>query len=281
MVLLSCKSHVFPRVYVSPSAFPCPFTRYLQLQDPPLTGKDVIILQNLLLRSPFVGGKVYVTGIFDSNTSLALKSFQQGNSLDPNGILDPTTGEKLLSLQMSDGYKDDGKILPGYKYKVHIAVPQNRSIEPTASLYDSGMNLIFQFRVRLHGQPGRNQFCTNGDTPTGLSLFDLNSPEDNPKVYGPYPVNRVVQGLSGNAKILLSNSVSTIRSGILLHTGEWANWQPPEPMPNSDGCIHTWPEFCRTVWIHLISLGVEVRTNTGGQLPYPYVPQGLISIEEI
>ena len=33
-----------------------------------------------------------------------------------------------------------------------------------------------------------------GDT-AGLTEFDLNSPEDEPKLFGPYPVNRAVQGL--------------------------------------------------------------------------------------
>ena len=41
----------------------------------------------------------------------------------------------------------------------------------------------------------------------------------------------------------MKNDASTIRGGILMHTGEWANysdWQPPLPMPNSLGCIHAW-----------------------------------------
>jgi len=260
--------------------WPCPFSRYLQLSSPQMTGNDVTILQNLLGRSPFVKA-LTVTGSFDTATSDALTAFQKGNALQPDGILGPASGQVLLNLHMSDGYKDDGKILPGYMYKVHIQVSQNRSLETTANLYDSKMTLIFQFRVRLHGVPGHNQFCKNGDTPSGLSLFDLNSPEDDPKDFGPYPVNRVVAGLKGNAKILLSNSVDTIRSGILLHTGEWDNWQPPQPMPNSDGCIHTWPQFCESVWNHLVALGVTVNENTGGKLPYPYTPQGIISIEEV
>ena len=100
--------------------------------------------------------------------------------------------------------------------------------------------------------------------------FDLNSPESDPKEYGcdprscilagvsaletclsrvslslrsPYPVNRAVAGLRGNAAWLMKNDASTIRGGILMHTGEWANysdWQPPLPMPNSLGCIHAW-----------------------------------------
>lgn len=35
------------------------------------------------------------------------------------------------------------------------------------------------------------------------------------------------------------------------------------------------------IWQILIRIGVEVRNNTNGKLPYPYKPQGLISIEQI
>jgi hypothetical protein len=35
------------------------------------------------------------------------------------------------------------------------------------------------------------------------------------------------------------------------------------------------------IWQILVHLGVEVRNNTFGKLPYPYKPQGLISIEQI
>ena len=107
---------------------------------------------------------------------------------------------------------------------------------------------------------GLNMFSTNGNTPTGLIEFDLNSPEDEPKLYGPYPVNRAVQGLKvdvvsvrcsccgvaltlcvlcgalfaqGNAAFLLPQ----VRNGILMHTGEWPGWNPPQPMPNSEGKV--------------------------------------------
>jgi hypothetical protein len=35
------------------------------------------------------------------------------------------------------------------------------------------------------------------------------------------------------------------------------------------------------IWQILVRIGVEVRNNTDGKLPYPYKPQGLISIEQI
>jgi len=256
----------------------CPFSRVLRTGD---HGKDVIILQTLLSRSPFVKG-VDPTGTFDDATSKGISDFQVGNKIQPvTGSLDMITANLLLSLHSYDGYKYDGTIPPGYKYKVHIRVSQNRSVETVGYLYNDKMELLYQFPARLHGTGDRNQFCTDGNTPTGLSLFDLNSPEDDPKSFGPYPINRVVAGLKGNAALLLSNKDTTIRSGILMHTGEWNNWQPPQPMPNSEGCIHLWPESCFYIWKTLVSIGVEVRTNTEGDLPYPYEPQGIISIEQV
>ena len=64
-----------------------------------------------------------------------------------------------------------------------------------------------------------------GDNPitiafAGLTEFDLNSPEPEPQLYGPYPINRAVQGIEGNAAFL----IPLIRDGILMHTGEWPDW---------------------------------------------------------
>lgn len=74
----------------------------------------------------------------------------------------------------------------------------------------------------------------------------------------------------------------TLRDGILLHTGEWSqysDWKPPMPMPNSAGCIHAYPDSILRVWKLLVAEGVTVHPNTGGKLPYPYKPQGLVSVE--
>lgn len=43
-------------------------------------GNDVVILQNLLLRSPFVK-PIDTTGIYDNNTAHAVASYQNGNHL--------------------------------------------------------------------------------------------------------------------------------------------------------------------------------------------------------
>lgn len=203
----------------------------------------------------------------------------------------------MLSKLSRDGYVDSG-IPPaqlGYKYKVFVPVYQNRSIETTASLIAANGSVVYTFTARAHGSDflpsppwphfdsccdGLNQFTSDGDTPTGLIEFDLNSPEDNSTEFGPYPVNRAVQGIEGNAAWTIPN----IRDGILLHTGDWAiaGWAPPAPMPNSLGCIHAYPDSIKTVWQMLVNdLGVQVRPNTNGALPYPYQPQGLLSIQQM
>jgi hypothetical protein len=83
--------------------------------------------------------------------------------------------------------------------------------------------------------------------------------------FGPYPVNRVTNGLQGNG-FVTTNDVHTVRNGILLHTGEcegmtrvntiyiantwtgeWQGWTPSKPMPNSHGCIHSHPDEIKQV----------------------------------
>jgi hypothetical protein len=273
---------------------PLPFTRVLQLTTPLMNGDDVFILQNLIVRS---GMTLNASRNYDVPTANVVKQYQNVNGLPATGILDAATATSVLAQLSSDGYKDDG-IAPaekGFKYKVYLPVYRNRSIETTASLIAGNGTVLYQFTARAHGSdtypappwpafnnccPGLNVFSDDGDTPTGLSLFDLNSPEDNSTEFGPYPINRAVQGIEGNAAFLIPN----IRDGLLLHTGAWqnySNWVPGLPMPNSLGCIHAYPDSIKTVWQILTNdLGVIVNPNTDGQLPYPYVPQGLLSIEQ-
>lgn len=175
-------------------------------------------------------------------------------------------------------------------YKVHVPLHRNRSVEVNATLFDADNVALHVFRVRAHGanlyapstwpsfndtDPGRNQFSGSGNTPTGLITFDLNSPEPNATLYGPYPINRAVAGLRGNAAFVLPH----LRNGILLHTGEWPGWRPSMDMPNSEGCIHAHPDDIHLIWKMLAGIGVQVRKNPYGELPYPFKPQGLISIE--
>jgi hypothetical protein len=261
------------------------------------TDQTVYVLQGVLQRTPG-GASLPATGYFGSETKAALAAYQTTQGLDATGVLDAESAALLMgnSSLTQDGYKDDGRPPGdlGYKYKIVVPVYSNRRVESTATLVSANGTTLFAFTVRTHGVdflnenpvwphfnssgPGLNQFSPDGSTPTGLSEADLNSPEDEPKYFGPYPVNRMVQGLQGNAKFL----VPLVRDGILVHTGEWSqysNWQPPEPMPNSDGCIHAYPDSIRTIWDILVTdCNVVVNNNTGGKLPYPYKPQGLLSV---
>jgi len=258
---------------------PCPFTRELSLQTPLLSGSDVYVLQNLLLRTVVT---LPLTSQYDEHTEQAVTIFQKKNNLNPTGIVDENTAVEILNVALDDNYKDDGKIPLGYKYKVFVPVYRNRSIETAATLYAANGSVLHTFQVRAKGQNNvdgtpMNQLCDDGSTPTGLMTFDLNSPEDDPVDYGPYPINRAVQGVLGNAAIVISN----IRDGILLHTGEWPDWHPAMPMPDSHGCIHAHPTDVQFIWTILVSIGVEVHNNTSGKLPYPYVPQGVLSVQQL
>jgi hypothetical protein len=280
---------------------PPPFYRVLSVQNPPLQGTDVYILQNLIVRSPFVSNFTEVSSVYDEETSEAVREFQIGNEIKGSelGVFDSLTANELLSLHSCDNYSDDGtpasQVGKGYLYKVYIQTFYNRSVETNAILFDANNTMLHKFRVRLHGYdtltappywpewsntPGLNQFSPNGDTPTGLMEFDLNSPEPNATLYGPYPINRVINGMKGNGAFLMTPT-NSVRNGILMHTGEWPGWNPSMKMPNSEGCIHGHPEDIEDVWQILIGLGVQVRPNPYGQQPYPYPAQGIISIEQV
>ncbi|KAN0050108.1 hypothetical protein ACTA71_003211 [Dictyostelium dimigraforme] len=264
--------------------YPCPFYRSLSLTNPPMNGDDIYILQNLLTRT--VGlENLALTSNFDQDTQMALAKFQSiNNAGSTSGSLDINTANLILELNSEDGYKDNGQIPPGFLYKVHVPVYKNRSIETTATLYDANMNILLQFPVRTHGQNdnetglAENEFCEDGSTPTGLMTFDLNSPEPDPISFGPYPINRAVQGIAGNAAIV----ISSIRDGILMHTGEWPNWTPSQPMPNSHGCVHGHPtDIDQVQTILSTQLNVAIRQNTYGAMPYTHQPQGILSIDLI
>lgn len=277
---------------------PLPWTTVLSAGD---SGTGVFMLQQMLKRQPGVLG-LNASSIYDDATVTAVKTFQMAFGLPSDGIVGDETAAAILETLAADNYRDDGEppSATGHLFKLLFVVPRNRSVEVDGSLLAANGSVVYKFRARLHGvdsganhddddtgcpagvwpafssKPGLNEFSPCGNTPTGLSLADLNSPEDEPTKYGPYPVVRMVQGLSGNAGFL----VPGIRDGILVHTGAWPGWSPGETMPNSEGCIHSEPDFIKTIWQTLVSLGVKVNTNTGGKLPYPYKPQGLISVVE-
>lgn len=273
-----------------------PFFRALQLTSPPTNGTDVFILQNLLRRVAPKFKDLPTDSSFGSATAKALLELQLRSHLPGTGVLDAVSARAVLEQLSEDGYVDDGRTAgeQGYLYKVFIPVYRNRSIETEGSLFNAAGQHVLNFTARTHGIVfggnntwpsfnssgfGLNSFSSSGNTPTGLFKLDLNSPEDIPREFGPYPVNRVVQGLAGNGAWLVPN----IRDGLLIHTGEWAQyspWHPPLPMPNSHGCIHTWPHSVYDIWQRLtLDMGVKVRPNTNGALPYPYKSQGLLSVQ--
>ena len=275
-------------------SMPGPFTRKLMVEDPMIFGKDVVILQNLLQRFPGLRTcptTLKITAQYDQGTADAVSSFQAANNVNATGIFDDQTAHLLLDKCLSDGFKDMKTPLMGYKFKLYVPVFKDRNRETNATLYDADGLERFKFRIRAHGALDKsgnaiNQLTTNGNTPTGLMTFDLNSPVPEPyrKSFGPYPVLRCVRGLKGNAAIgdgLGHTLHGTYRSGILLHTGEWQDWDPSKNMPNSLGCMKCHPEDQKKIVEILTNkLNVTVRHNPLGKQPYPYVPQGLIAIEQ-
>jgi hypothetical protein len=297
--------------------FPAPFHRKLELTEPPMRGSDVTILQNLLRRAPHGCALACGCGCshtFDRPTGDALACFT-GNR---TRAFDVAAAHHVLQNLADDHWRDDGvpAAKTGHLYKLIIPVHRNRSIETDATLLDANNTILYRFRVRAHGhdvdaagQPidgrawpdltddgcpdgassqgcvGLNSFSRDGNTPTGLSEVDLNSPEAEAELYGPYPINRFVRGLQGNAGVVLgSDGLAPIRSGILMHTGQWAQhsrWRGGAPMPNSAGCVHAEPAAIEAVWKLLVARGVVVRQNTNGTLPYPHRPQGLAAVYQV
>jgi hypothetical protein len=219
--------------------------------------------------------------------------------LAASGNVDADSATALLLLYSDDGIRDTGFTARsmGYKYKLVVTCSANRSIEHTAQLFDADNALLHAFTVRTHGHRdhdpiipwpdfgdndvGLNQFSSNGATVTGVIEIDLNTPEPDPRLYGPYPVNRLVRGLKGNAAFLLPN----IRDGQLLHTGNWTTsehvWTPEQPMPNSEGCIHAHPADVQRISELLASIGVVANPNPFSGKQYPFAPQGIAVVQQI
>ena len=280
---------------------PLPFTRELAITQPLTTGSDVFIACSLLCRDDLVSlDSSKCTYGYDSSVEGATKDFQSAHGLDVTGVFDEKTATLVLELHSADGYKDSGFKASdmGYKYKIHIPVMTNRSIETRGTVFDAENIVLMTFPVRAHGlrdeatddgwpdfgdgDVGLNEFTSNGNTPTGLVEVDLNSAEPDPAMYGPWPVNRIVRGLDGNAAILLPN----IRDGVLIHTGNWTTdeygpWGPRDSMPNSHGCLHSHPSSVERIQQELIKIGVAVNDNPFSGKEYPYAPQGIAVIELI
>lgn len=287
--------------------WPKPFYREMYVNLPKFSGNDVIILQSLLLRDNDVKTNnitITVNGIYDATTAEAVNVFQATkiSELYANGVFDSRTAQTLLDLYSDDNYQDHGRVVAAdynKKYKFYIPVYRNRSIETTGILYDAYNKELLEFKVRTHGirddgtettwpdfgdgDDGLNMFSSSGMTVTGLSEMDLNTPEPNATLYGPYPVNRFVKGLEGNALFL----ISTIRNGLLLHTGNWTTaergqWDDSMDMPNSNGCMHAHPDAIEQIWDVLVNVcGVTANDNPYNSQNYPYETQGLVSVELI
>jgi len=275
---------------------PLPYTREITTG---VSGNDVMIMTTLLLRDKNVLSISKPTSSCDSSCSKAIAEFQSAYQLTgvAYGTLDSPTAQLLMKLHSADGVKDTGFTAKsmGKLYKIHVPVHNNRSIETTATLFDAENNVLHTFTARTHGHRetnypdtwpdfgdndyGLNQFTSSGNTITGVSEIDLNSPEPNPDLYGPWPVNRIVRGVEGNALLLLPN----IRDGLLLHTGNWstteAAWDNSMTMPNSAGCIHAHPDDVKAIYEKLVKIGVKVNDNTFSGKNYPYAPQGVIVVE--
>lgn len=206
-------------VVVVMASMPAPFTRELKVTSPYMTGNDVLIAQTLLQRDAAVSKNFVANGVYDEASATATSNFQGAHTLKSTGVLDSASAQVLLDTHTADNYKDSGFSAGsmGYLYKFHIPVHNNRSIETDATLFDKDNKVLLKFRVRTHGKRddgtsaawpdfgvgdvGYTQFGSSGNTVTGLVEIDLNSPEPDPAVYGPWPVNRVVRGLDGNAKL--------------------------------------------------------------------------------
>lgn len=271
--------------------FPAPFTRDISSGT---SGNDVNILQHLLKHESQLK-TLNASGVCDTDTVNAIKLVQSKWGLSADGIAGSQTLTQVLAKLTDDGYVNDNRTAEslGYLYKIVVPVHRNRSIETQAYLEDKNGTVIFKFMARAHGwntcdcakpwpnfdntNDGLTMFAGDGNTLTGLMEADLNSPEPDPKTYGPYPVNRAVRGLEGNAAWMTPQH----RYGILVHTGAWPGWQPPMSMPNSEGCIHLWPESVKTISEMLQARGVLVRNNPFGSLPYPFRPQGLLSVYQL
>jgi len=109
---------------------PLPFTRELVVSSPMMSGSDVTIAQNLLIRDSSVDYGLSCDGVYGDDSAKATFAFQQAHSLTETGVLDSATANLLLELHSNDQYKDTGFTAAsmGYLYKLHIPVHYNRSI---------------------------------------------------------------------------------------------------------------------------------------------------------
>lgn len=158
-----------------PAAMPLPWTRVLEIATPPITGQDVFIAQNLLQH---VARDLVASSTYDSSTQSAVAELQRRSGLNDSGIFDAPTASALLACCSNDGYVDDGEAprTSGHKYKVHVQVYSNRSIERRARLLDADGREVFNYTVRLHGvdvPANANQWPYFNNSEDGLNQVRL------------------------------------------------------------------------------------------------------------
>lgn len=85
-----------------------PFAEALQLATPRFEGENVRLVQQRLLALGYQVGTV--DGVFGPNTDAAVRAFQEGNQLTPDGIVGPQTWEQLFSAQAVTAAQ--GKVIP-------------------------------------------------------------------------------------------------------------------------------------------------------------------------
>lgn len=186
---------------------PPPFTRKLYYDKrSPVSGSDVEILQNLMDRSEFVPllNRLHKKGVFDRDTREGLLYFQSSHKLRyfyDNSPLTAETAKKLLELHSDDEYVDDLENKPldeMVSYKIHISVEKDRqTLKSKAKLFDKSMTEILQFDVLTAGLPELNQFCIDGDVPTGLAESEMKCDEE-----GKRCTFALIKGLAGNLEFM-------------------------------------------------------------------------------
>ena len=72
--------------------------RLLRLRTPPMTGPDIVWLQERLVRA---GIRVTASGTFDAVTDAAVRNFQEGHDLKADGIVGPVTRAALEDISVS------------------------------------------------------------------------------------------------------------------------------------------------------------------------------------
>jgi hypothetical protein len=90
---------------VCAETMPLPFTRELALTSPLMTGNDVIIFQNLIIRDASVSaaGAGTAVGTYDAAAEHATVLFQEANGMKGTGVFDAITAQLLLAQHSADG----------------------------------------------------------------------------------------------------------------------------------------------------------------------------------